>query len=428
MKKICISIGMSMACLFAGKPSYAFSILTHEAIIDACWERSMVPVLRARFPKITDEELKKAHAYAYGGSIAPDMGYFPLGNVFYTNLVHYVRSGDFVTELLNDSRDVDEYAFALGFLSHYVTDKYGHSLATNKCVPIVYPEEKAKYGNTVTYAEDHLSHTRMEFGFDVLQTVEGNYASAAYHNFIGFQVSRGLLERAFRKIYGLDINDLFGNFPLSVMSFRLSFKKLFPTLTNAAWAIKQQNQMLGSGKLETSHPHLEGEMKKADKEDHHSKAGGKPGIAAHLISFLIRVLPKVGPLRALKFKDPGPAAEKLFVRSFDTILVEYRIVLNRCHSGHVELPNIDYDTGNLTAPGEYPLADKNYDMLVIRLKDQQFDQVNDSLRRNIIAFYGHRDKPHDPRDESHREMNVDKALARLAEPAHLSVRSSMDTK
>jgi hypothetical protein len=404
---------MGMACLLMGKPMYAFSILTHEAIIDACWERSMVPVLKARFPEATDEDLKKAHAYAYGGSIAPDMGYFPLGNVFYTNLVHYVRSGDFVRQLLIDSRDIDEYAFALGFLSHYVTDKYGHSMATNKCVPIVYPDEKAKFGNTVTFAEDHLSHKRMEFGFDVLQTVEGNYASAAYHNFIGFQVSRGLLERAFSKVYGLDLNDLFGNFPLSIMSFRLSFKKLFPTLTNAAWAIKQQNQMFGSGKLETAHPQPEGDMKKEHGHDGPGKKGGKPGIAANLISFLIRILPKVGPLRALKFKDPGPAAEKLFVHSFDTILVQYKVALKRCSSGEFDLPNIDYDTGNLTAAGEYPLADKNYDILILKLKDQQFHHVDDLLRRNIIAFYTLRDKPQNPGEESRHEIKVNKALDRL---------------
>jgi len=78
-------------------------------------------------------------AFAHGGSHIADLGYFPLGNVFFTDLLHYVRSGDFVATMLARAESVDEYAFALGALSHYVTDDVGHPEATNRVVPEIYP-------------------------------------------------------------------------------------------------------------------------------------------------------------------------------------------------------------------------------------------------------------------------------------------------
>jgi Zinc dependent phospholipase C len=409
--KISISVLLSIAFMLSSQSIGAFSILTHEAIIDACWEKSIQPLLELKYPQATGQQLKEAHAYAYGGSIAPDMGYFPLGNVFFTDLVHYVRSGDFVTELLDEEQNINEYAFSLGFLSHYMTDKYGHSLATNLCVPIVYPKEKRKYGDIVTYAEDHISHKRMEFGFDVLQTVKGNYATEAYHDFIGFQVSRNLLERAFKKIYGLDINDLFGNFALSIESFRWSFKKLFPTLTNAAWVIKK-NEMLKSQSNVTTRDFAY-RMRKADYDNEFGKKGRKPGVVATFLSFLIRVLPKIGPLRALKFKDPGPVAEKLFIHSFDTILIQYKLALKNCASSNIDFANIDFDTGNITSLGEYPLADKTYNSLLTWLRKQDFEYLNDSLKKNIIEFYAPQAQPGDTGKAARIPVKTSKTLERL---------------
>jgi hypothetical protein len=119
------------------QPSKGYSILAHEAVIDAAWDKSILPLLKLKYPDSPVDSLKKARSYAYGGSLIADMGYFPLGNPYFTNLVHYVRSGDFVSALLSESQNLYEYAFALGALAHYMTDKYGHSLATNIAVPIV---------------------------------------------------------------------------------------------------------------------------------------------------------------------------------------------------------------------------------------------------------------------------------------------------
>jgi hypothetical protein len=182
---------------------WGYSVLSHEAIIDASWDKSIKPLLLQKFPETTSDELLSAHAYAYGGAVTPDIGYFPLGSKLFTELLHYVRSGDFVTTLLDEAQNVQEYAFALGVMCHYNADKYGHPIGVNPSAPLVYPKVHAKYGDYVTYEQDPLSHIRTEFGFDVLQTGRGNYAPEAYHDFIGFKIATDALERAFAKTYGL---------------------------------------------------------------------------------------------------------------------------------------------------------------------------------------------------------------------------------
>src|ERR1700689_963808 len=106
--------------LSAGWPSdaAAYAVLAHEAIIDSAWDASIRPLLLKRFPNATPEQLKEAHGYAYGGDNIQGPGYYPHGNLFFSDLTHYVRTGDFVLALLRDAQDLDGYAFALGALAH----------------------------------------------------------------------------------------------------------------------------------------------------------------------------------------------------------------------------------------------------------------------------------------------------------------------
>lgn len=87
-----------------------------------------MPTLLKRFPNASPDKLLQAHAYVYGGAIIQDMGYYPFGNKFFSDLTHYVRSGDFVLALIAESRDLNEYSFALGALAHYAADTSGHRL------------------------------------------------------------------------------------------------------------------------------------------------------------------------------------------------------------------------------------------------------------------------------------------------------------
>ena len=366
--------------------SSAYSVLTHEALIDVTWDNTIQPLLLKRYPASTEAQLKDAHAYAYGGAVVPDMGYYPFGSKLFTNLVHYVRSGDFVNAALDEARDINEYAFALGILCHYNADKYGHPMATNHCVPLVYTKDKEKFGTIVTYQQDPISHIRMEFGFDILQTARGNYATEKYHDFIGFKVSQPLLERAFLKTYGLDINDIFKDLPLAISTFRWIIKDFFPTITRAAWSSKKKEIRKSTPGI--TKRKFEYKMRKAN---YYHEYGGKhenPGFFPGVLSVIFRGLPKIGPLKDLKVKVPGPEAEKLFIQSFDTVQAHYTRILKTFPEKNPCFTNIDFDTGNNTTPGEYVLADETYMDFLLKLKDNNFKHLNVALKQNIIKYYG----------------------------------------
>jgi len=399
----CLIIAIVLG-LFSPLSTKAYSVFAHEAIIDASWAKSIFPLLKAKYPTATDAEINKARSYAYGGSLIADMGYFPFGNPYFTNLVHYVRSGDFVENLLSESQNINEYAFAIGALSHYMTDKYGHSLATNVAVPIVYPKIGQKFGSYVTYEDDNISHKRMEFAFDVLQTARGNYLPQSYHDFIGFNVARPVLERAFLKTYGEDINKVFGDLSLTISTFRWSVKSLFPSLTRTAWSIKKAEIQKTNPTLTERKFHYR--IKKKEYYQEFGREREKPKFKERVYAFIIQILPKIGPLRSLRFKDPGPEGEKLFVKSFDTCVAHYAIALNILeYKNHFDLPDIDFDTGQITAPGEYGLADQTYSLLLIKLQDEKFKNVTPPLKDNILTFYNKVDTT--TKSNEHKKEKID---------------------
>jgi len=365
--------------------SHAYSVLTHEALIDANWNNILLPLLKQKYPASTEDELKEAHAYAYGGAVIPDMGYFPGGSKLFTNLIHYVRTGDFVLALLNGAHNLDEYAFALGALCHYEADKYGHRIGINPGVPIVYPKLERKFGNAITYEQNPVAHVRIEFSFDVLQTARGNYATAIYHDYIGFKVARPVLEKAFLETYGIDVNDLFRNLSRTIGTFRWIVKDLFPIITRSAWASKK-------GEIKKRIPGATGRrfiytMHRKNYYREYVTKEERPPFFANILSLFIRIAPKIGPLRVLKFKIPDADAEKIFINSFDTTVANYSYYIGKLYNGPIALSNIDFDTGLNTAPGEYGLADKTYYELLMKLNDKQFATSTPALQENILAFY-----------------------------------------
>ena len=363
----------------------AFGVLTHEAIIDGLWEKSILPLLKAKYPSSTAEELKEAHAYAYGGAVAPDMGFYPFGSPVFTNLVHYVRSGDMVTALLKDANNINQYAFAIGFMSHYYADNYGHPIATNRSVALVYPNLQKKYGSVITYAENKISHMRMEFGFDVLEVSKGNYASDKYHGVIGFKVDTTVLSKAFLETYGLDINDVFNHkLLLAVEVFRWTVANVFPFLTKAAWSAKGSDILKKDSTATSKTFRYKMHNKQYDKE--FGAAYKHPGFFPSVISFFIRVLPKFGPLRPLKFRTPTALAEKYFIQSFDSITLHYSAGLKRLNSG-INFKDFDFDTGKPTALCEYSIADNTYDAWLMQLKNAKFKNISLNMKQNIVGFY-----------------------------------------
>jgi hypothetical protein len=372
--------------------THAYAVLAHEAIIDSAWDGLIKPLLLQRFPDSTPQDLKNAHAYAYGGAIVADMGYYPFGNKFFSDLIHYVRTGDFVEALIRDSHDLNEYAFALGAAAHYVADNDGHRIAVNRAVPMLYPKLHKKYGDVVTYDQGPGAHLKTEFGFDVLQVANGHYAPQDYHDHIGFQVSQELLEKAFQDTYSLDLHDVFSNYDLAVGSFRRTVSTLIPKATKVAWQIKKddiQKETPGVTRQKFLYNLSRASYEKEWKRDYKA-----PGFGTKLLAFLINLIPKVGPFRTLAFRTPTPETEKMFMASFNATLKDYgETVRNEKVSGAWDIRNDNLDTGGVTAPGEYPLADNTYAKLVDELSKNQFVQTSPELRAVLLSYYSDLNEP-----------------------------------
>ncbi len=365
-----------------------YSVLTHEAIIDAAWQEDIVPVLLSRFPDATAEQLVEAHAYAYGGAIIQDMGYYPFGSQFFSDLTHYVRSGDFVLALIAESHNLNEYAFALGALAHYAADTTGHPLATNLSVAIMYPKLAKQYGPVVTYDEKPSAHAQVEFGFDVDQVAEGNYASRAYHDFIGFEVSEPVLERAFADTYCIDMSSVFLSVDAAIGSYRHAVSTVIPRTTRVAWHMKRHQ-------IQNSHPNeVRSQFIYNVSHSEYRKDWGKtyeePGIPARIKAFFLHLVPKVGPFSALAFHPPTPAVEQLYMHSFNETLKNYRALLVAQREGHLQLPNDNFDTGELTEPTAYPFTDQTYAKLLAKVSAKP---ISETLRSDILAFYADLDAP-----------------------------------
>lgn len=371
------------------KHSSAFSILAHEAVIDAEWDKVLKPMLLAKYPNATADDLKKAHAYAYGGCLVPDMGYMPFGDPYFTNLLHYVRTGDFVTELINDAQNLNQYAFALGVLSHYLADEYGHSLATNRTVPLLYPKLKQKFGPVITYGDDHNSHSRTELAYDVLQTAKGNYASTAYHDFIGFSIDSALLATAFQKTYGESLQQMFPKYSSTVSTFRWGVRDLFPEVTQQAWHIKKSDIRKGNAGI--THDKFKYRMNRRMFRKEFGSDYTEPKFSARVVAFIIKILPKIGALKKLKFINPGPEGEKLFAASMDSILRHYTADLSLANQNKLQLINIDYDTGKPTVMYEYQLTDDTYKQWLMSMQKKNFTGITPDMRANVLSFYSKAD-------------------------------------
>jgi hypothetical protein len=362
----------------------AYSVLTHEAIVDAMWDNSIRAVLLARFPNATGEELMQAHAYAYGGSIIQDLGYYPFGSSFYSDLTHYVRSGDFVVSMIRSSQDLNEYAFSLGALAHYAADNMGHSMATNMSVPLLYPKLRLKFGNRITYADDPFSHSKTEFGFDVFQAAKSRYASDGYKAFIGFQVAKPVLERAFLETYGMPIEKVFLNFDLAVGSYRRAVGTILPAMTRIAWQINRQEIRKDAPGI-TRKKFLYN-LSRSSYEKNWGSTYSKPTRRSQFLAVVFRIVPKVGPFKPLAYKPLTPEIEKLYMVSFNATIERYRVLLSGLKADGLELPNQNIDVGEVTAAGKYRLADEAYAKLLHKLNGH-YTEMPPDLRADILAYY-----------------------------------------
>src|SRR4029077_17646274 len=373
------AVALVLVVLVCSGALSAYSVLTHEEIVHLLWTDKIQPLLLTRYPGLSEDQIREAHAYAYGGAVIQDLGYYPFGNKEFSNLVHYVRSGDFVRELLLESQDVNEYAFALGALSHYASDIAGHP-AVNQAVAIEYPKLRAKFGKSVRYAQGKTAHLKTEFGFDTVQVAKNRYASQQYHDFIGFQVSKPLLERVFPVVYGVELKDVLTHEDLAVGSYRFAISRLIPQMTQVALQTHKKELMRETPNF--ARQKFLYRLSRSGYEKEWGKDYVKPGLGTRILSTLLRYMPRIGPFKGLSFNDPTsstgalymkwintppPQTEDLYIKSINTTVDQYRAFLEAVRTDPLGLPNCDFDSGKPTKAAEYSLTDDTYAELLAQL-------------------------------------------------------------
>lgn len=397
--------------LIAPRNAAAYSVLAHEAIIDALWQTHLLPLLKQRFPNAPDDAVTRARSYAYGGSLIQDLGYYPFGSRLFSNLLHYVRSGDFVEALVRNSQDVNEYAFALGALAHYTSDNLGHSIAVNRAVPIIYPKLGAKYGREVLYADSPTRHVMVEFGFDVLEVARGAFKSDVYQDLIGFEVALPVLERAFRETYGLELQDLFGDTELAIGTYRHAVSKTIPDITRLAWREKR-DEILAAMPNATERDVVY-TMTRQQYEDAFGTRYRKPGIFARIVVSIFKIVPKFGPFKPLAFEPLTPETARMFVESFTASRDRYRASLSALRTGRLSLVDTDLDTSRRPEHGANPLADETYADLLEKLADRKFVGVPSPLRTTINGYYASKSIARTAGKPRKREQKAARHLAAL---------------
>ena len=392
----------------------AYSLLTHQQLIDLTWQDSIAPLLLSRYPNLTPADLDRARAYAYGGCVIQDMGYYPFGDEFFSNLTHYVRSGDLVVSLFRNARNANELAFAVGALSHYVGDSFGHSQATNRAVALQFPKLEARYGTNVNYAEGKHQHVQVEFAFDIDQIAKHRMAPLGYMRHIGIKVPVHQLALAFYETYGLTENfDVSKGRRFNIRGYRFATRTLIPRVAYAVTLLHR--------KQEPAEPDT------ADAQEIEKKAAAaatlynwgayrrKAGVETHLLAGLLFVLPKFGPLAMVAVKGPTAVSEADYMHSVVSTTNVLRERLALFTSGEARrtlpasvtsstatlgplnprhpLPNRDLDTGQVVKPGGYSLTDETYADLLHRLTRDPKQPIPPGIKSDVEAYYSDLNAP-----------------------------------
>jgi len=413
LRRVILWLGPAIILVVSAKPlCKAYSVLTHEQVVDLVWQDEIQPLLKKRFPNASDDDLKKAHAFAYGGSLVQDMGYYPFGNKYFSDLTHYVRTGDFIVNLIDESSDINEYAFALGALAHYSADNCGHPVI-NKSVALQNPKLRKRFGPEVTFEDDPKVHIRTEFGFDMVQVAKNRYTSDRYHDFVGFEVSKPLMERAFQDTYDIPLNEVISDEDLAIGTFRRAISRIIPEMTRVALLARRKELVAETPNFNARK--FRYYLSRTQYQREWGEGYRKPGVGAHILAFFLRFVPKIGPFKALDFKIPTRQTEDLYIASVNHTVDDYKQHLGEVKQKDLHLTNTDFDTGRPTHAGEYKLTDKTYAHLLDQLAKHNFDQTRPDLRDNILAFYKDSSAPIATKKKPDAWQKTQEQLQRLRE-------------
>lgn len=376
---------LALALLLLSPSGRAYSVQTHEQLIDLTWKQSIRPLLLKRFPNMTEAQLHEAHAYAYGGCAIQDLGYYPFGKPFFSDLTHYVRPGDFILNLIRDAQTPDELAFAIGALSHYIGDTIGHSEAINEAVAIEFPKLAKKYGPIVTYDQGEHPHVRTEFALDVNEISKRRFAPSAYLRHVGLEIPGPLLRRAFFQTYGLDLPKIIGRKRPVMRGYRFAVRNFLPRISYAEVILHRSHFP-----PDTPGPDfdkLSKDLAQSDFENGWDQYRKKAGIGTYMLAGVIFILPRIGPLSDAAIRVPNPHTQDLYVKSLNNSTETLRRALANFDAIATFVPNRDLDTGAAVKPGAYRLTDETYAQLLAVITHNQSQPVPSGLKRNITAYY-----------------------------------------
>jgi Zinc dependent phospholipase C len=381
-----------LCVLLACQPAGAYSLLTHEQLIDLTWQSSIVPLLRSRYPGITGEQLEEARSYAYGGCVIQDIGYYPFGDPFASDLTHYVRSGDFIVHLFRDAKDANQLAFAVGALSHYIGDNIGHSMAVNRAVPVEFPKLGAKYGPVVAYAQDKHAHVQTEFAFDINEIAHHRFAPVHYLRHVGLNVPTQQLAAAYYETYGLSEDfSKAKTSRINVRGFRFAVRSFIPRIAYAITLLHRSH--MPADPIGPESQKLDSEVARIAAENDWDKYRKKAGIGTYTLAGFIYIVPKVGPLKLAAIKGPTEATEEEYVRSVNLSTDALSSAIGRLVKPHQTLPNRDLDTGAPVRPGGYRLTDDTYAKLLHRLVEDPHHTIPPGLKADIQNYYADPNAP-----------------------------------
>jgi hypothetical protein len=446
------AVAILVALFLSGaRPAAAYSLLTHEQLIDLTWEDSILPLLLSRYPGLTPSQLNEARAYAYGGCVIQDIGYYPFGDPPFSDLTHYVRSGDFVVNLFRNAKNADELAFAIGALSHYIGDSIGHPLATDVAVPEEFPNLRRKYGSLVNYAQGKHQHVQVEFGFDIDEISHHHMAPLQYLRHIGLKVPVKQLALAYYQTYGLT-NDFTGpRHRFNVREYRFATRTFIPRIAFAVTLLHRRHEPPEPDTPEAAA--VAKEIAAANAEYDWQLYRRKAGFETYLLAGALFVLPRVGPLRMAAVKNPTPATDADYIHSVAVSLAVLRRDLarftppeaRRAHSatravikavqsadiptttlahgsiaprqppdGRHPLPNLDLDTGKVVQPGGYPLTDITYARLLHKLARRPSRKIPPGIKQDILSYYANLDAPISTKKNAKKWARLQAELAILA--------------
>jgi hypothetical protein len=428
-RSLCLSLAFFLCTFGLCRSANAYSVLTHEQLIDLTWQSSIVPLLLSRYPTLTPAEIEHARAYAYGGCVIQDIGYYPFGDEFYSDLTHYVRSGDFVINLFRNAGNADELAFAVGALSHYIGDSIGHSEATNLAVPIEFPKLAAKYGRNVNYAEGERQHVQTEFAFDIDEIVHHRFAPVRYLRHVGLEVSTKQLALAFYQTYGIqeDFTQHRGH-RVNVGAYRFAVRRFIPRIAYAVTLLHRHQEVADTDNADLQQLEREvAAVAKASDWDAYRKKHAD--IGTYSLAAFLDILPKVGPLKFVAVKGPTQKTEVDYIHSIIVSTDSLNQALRRFTpppatapsaalaaaadknsrpAPSVPLPalpnasqmtprgttdpnhpllNRDLDTGIPVKPSGYRLTDATYAKLLHELALHPTDPIPPGIKADILAYY-----------------------------------------